>query len=115
MIVSRVATMTTLTADTIISIENTWAWLGGIPIIGPILAAIASAAIAVFAAIQAANVLGVSLAEGGIVGHGSRGPQVSPLPQGGLVQFVNVRIDGGLSGTEAEAEMIAQLIHREQA
>jgi len=111
-ILAKLSTLFGIVTDTIMAIRNTWAWLVGIPIIGPILAAIASAVIALFAAERSATVLGVEMAEGGFV-HG-KGPQISPLPPGGITQLVNVTINGGLSGTEEEAIMVAQLINRSQ-
>jgi len=111
--VGKVAALGIIAINTAEAIRNTFAWFSGFFLIGAFLATIAVIAIIAFAAEQVANVLGAKMAQGGMV---MGGELTTPIPDNiKIAQTVNVRINGGLSGTDAEAQIIAQIIHSEVA
>lgn len=118
--IGKAAAIADITISTAQGVARAWK-LG--PILGPILAPLVIAA----GAAQIAKVAGVQLAEGGIVqarpggtlatiGEGGQDEAVIPLEDVGGSAFgttINITVNGGLLGDEAEARNFALAVDRE--
>lgn len=125
--IGKAAALAQITVDTARGAVSAYAALAPIPIVGPALGAIAAGALIAYGAERAAQVSGVTLAEGGIVrstpggvratlAEAGQDEAVIPLDEAGqgmLSNNITIIVNGGMLGDENSARELALAIDRQ--
>jgi len=125
--IGKAAAIAQIGIDTAKGVIGIWGWAGGIPFVGPAIAAGLSGALIAYAGEQISRVNSQHMAEGGIVkaqsggmlatiGEGGKDEAVIPLEDGripGTGEGITIIVNGGLLGDQASARELARALDRE--